>query len=117
MTTIDKDTQKKASDKAAKVLLIIPAATAVLGIVLFIAACLLEGPDSRGTLYSVVAILAIACYLLALMPGVILAVIGTVRAARAKMTGFLVLGIIELIGSVIPAIILFIIIFVTGPGV
>ena len=54
---------------------------------------------------------------LEIIPGGILAFIGMVRAAKARMIGFLVLGIIEVIGAVLSLLIVLFIIFIAGPGV
>lgn len=108
---------KKRSDKLAMVFLIIPLAFFVLSMLCFIGGCILEQPTSRGGLYSLLMICAIALLWLDIIPGAIFAVIGLVRAARAKMTGFFVLGLIEVSGVAVLLLICAYIVFVTGPGV
>ena len=86
---------KKRFDKLAMVFLIIP----------------------RGGLYSLLMVCAIALLWLDIIPGSIFAVIGLVRAARAKMTGFFVLGLIEVSGVVLLLLMCAYIVFVGGQGV
>ena len=105
------------TNKVAMILLLIPLALLILGVILFITGCVLEGPTSRGTAYSIVMIAAIGCFILALFPGVILAIIGTIQAAKAHMTFFLVLGIVEILAAVAILGLLLFIIFVAGRGV
>lgn len=107
----------KRSDKAAKVLLIIPLIFAVLSVLCFIGGCVLEEATSRGIIYTVLMLGAFAFFGLEIIPGGILALIGTVRAAKTRMIGFLVLGIIEVIGAVLSSLIIIIIVFIAGPGV
>ena len=108
---------KKRSDKLARVFLIIPLAFFALSILCFIGGCILEQPTSRGGLYSLLMICAIALLWLDIIPGAIFAVIGLVRAARAKMIGFFVIGLIEVSGVVVLLLISAYIVFVAGPGV
>ena len=108
---------KKRFDKPAMVFLLIPLAFFTLSVLCFIGGCILEQPTSRGGLYSLLMICAIALLWLDIIPGAIFAVIGLVRAARAKMIGFFVLGLIEVSGVVVLLLISAYIVFVAGPGV
>ena len=114
---MNKKTDSTKSDMAAKILLIIPLGSFLSGVALFILSLILESPTSRGTLYSICFIIAIACFILALFPGVILSIIGTVTAAKKKMTKYLTLGVLEIVFAVGGAFILWYLIYVAGPGV
>ncbi len=105
------------SKKATDLLLFIPLIVFFLGIILFIAAVILEKPTSRGTIYSICFILSMICFVMDIMPGIILAVIGTVRASKEKRIGFVILGIAETVGALGGILLICFIIFVAGPGV
>ena len=111
------DIEKKKTDTSTKVLLSIPIAVTVLGVLLFVIGCILEGPTSRGTVYSIVMILSLICFLFNPLPGFILSLIGTIKAARSKSVLFLVLGIVEIVFELLGSLILYLVIFVVGPGV
>ena len=108
---------KKHSDRLAKVFLIIPLIFFAMSVLCFVGGSALEQATSRGIIYTFLILGAFIFFGLDLIPGAIFAVIGMIRAAKAKMTGFLVLGIIEVIGACLSLIAVYIIVFVTGPGV
>ena len=108
---------KKRFDKPAMVFLIIPLIFFSLIVLFFIIGCCLEQPTSRGTIYSLIMLGSFALLGLDLFPGGIFAAIGLFRAARAKMTGFFVLGLIEVTGAVILLFIVAYAVLVAGPGV
>ena len=108
---------KKHFDKPAMVFLILPLAIFALSVLCFIVGCILEQPTSRGTVYSLIMLGSFAMLGLDLFPGTVFAAIGLLRAARAKMTGFFVLGLIEVTGAVMLLFVVAFIIFVAGPGV
>lgn len=107
----------KRSDKLAKVFLILPIVFLVLGQILFIGGCILETPTSRGVIYTFIMLGSFICFGLDIIPGMIFAVIGMIRAAKAKMTGFFVLGIVEVITAVMFVAGVLFVIFVAGQGV
>ena len=108
---------KKRSDKTAKFFLIIPLIFSLLSFICFVCGCFLELPTKRGTIYSLVMFASFIFLGLKMLPGVIFTIIGLIRAAKAKMTGFLILGILELIGFVLSVSLVLFIIFVAGAGV
>ena len=108
---------KKRIDKAAVVFLIIPLIIFVLGVLCFAGGCILEVPTSRGTIYTLLMLGSFFLFGLDIIPGGIFSVIGLFRAVRAKMTGFIVLGIIEVTGACLLLTLVFIIVLVGGPGV
>lgn len=108
---------KKRSDKAAKVFLIIPLVIFVLSVLCFTGGCILEVPTSRGVIYTLLVLGSFILFGLNIVPGAVFSIIGLVRAVRAKMTGFIVLGIIETAGAALSVLAVFIIVFVTGPSV
>ena len=56
-------------------------------------------------------------FIVDLFIGSVLSIMGTVLSIKNKMTGFIILGIIEILGSIGLMFIVLIIIFVTGPSV
>ncbi|MBO4682072.1 MAG: hypothetical protein J5623_09305 [Clostridiales bacterium] len=108
---------KKRFDKPAMVFLIIPLIFFSLSVLFFIVGCCLEQPTSRGTIYSLIMLGSFALLGLDLFPGGIFAAIGLFRAARAKMTGFFVLGLIEVTVAVILLFLVAYAVLVAGPGV
>ncbi|MCR5286937.1 MAG: hypothetical protein K6D93_03200 [Saccharofermentans sp.] len=108
---------KKRFDKLAMVFLLIPLAFFTLSVLCFIGGCILEQPTSRGDVYSLLMFCSIALMWMVLMPGAVFSAIGLFRAAREKMTGFFVLGLIEVTGVVVLLFVIAFIIFVAGPGV
>ena len=104
-------------DKSTKAFLFIPLGTLILGALLFILACFLEKPTSRGTIYTVTVTASLICPVLYVFPGVIFEIIGLIKAAKAKRTGLMMLGIIELLSVVGIILLILRVIFVTGPSV
>ena len=102
---------------AYKPLLIIPVVVFVLGVILFIIGSLLEFPTHRGVVYGICIMLSLLGFAFNVFPGGILAIIGTILAAKAKKTKYLALGIVEILSSLVGAYLIWYVIFVTGPSV
>lgn len=108
---------KKRADKLAVVFLIIPLVLSCLSAVCFAGGCFLEVPTSRGVIYTMLILGAFILFGLRIFPGVIFAIIGTVRAGKAKKIPLLILGIIEVLGSVTGFVVVLLVIFVGGRSV
>ncbi len=108
---------KEKSMRGAKILLLIPLGVFLLGVVFFIVACLLEVPDKRGAIYTFFITSSLLCFIVDLFIVSVLSIMGTVLSIKNKMTGFIILGIFEILGSIGLMFIVFVIIFVTGPSV
>ena len=94
----------------AKVLTLIPIIVFAITVICFVLATILEVPTSRGAIYTILAFVALMNMFIAPLPCLLLSVLGTVFAAKAKKEGapksvlFLVLGIIEISLYVLGAI-------------
>ena len=102
-------------DKSTKVFLFIPLGMLILGALLFILACFLEKPTSRGTIYTVTVTASLICPVLYVFPGVIFEIIGLIKAAKAKRTGLMMLGIIELLLAVAVIAMIYVLVFIIMP--
>ena len=102
-------------DKSTKAFLFIPLGTLILGALLFILACFLEKPTSRGTIYTVTVTASLICPVLYVFPGVIFEIIGLIKAAKAKRTGLMMLGIIELLLAVAVIAMIYVLVFIIMP--
>ena len=100
-------------------LLIIPVALFGIMILCFLIASLLEFPTNRGTVYSSILMLALAIFFLALIPCIIVSIIGIISEKKNKTStnknhnALYVLGIIDLVLSIIIAL-LAVLLFIGG---
>lgn len=106
---------EKRSDKLAKVFLILPVIFFVLGATCF--GVSLAIARLCGIVLTFLMIGSFSSFGLEILPGTVFTVIGMIRAADSKMTGFFILGIIEVIGAVLLVHLIWFIVFVAGPGV
>ncbi len=106
----------------ARKLLLIPVFIILAATVCFGLASILEVPTHRGTVYSILIMIAILSIFLAPLPCLVMSVIGTVFAAKATKEGtaparkYLVLGIIEILAHVL-FVILAVAMFIGGQSV
>lgn len=105
----------KRSDKLAKIFLIIPMILFVLGVTCFGVGWALA--RFRGVVYTFLMIGSFSSFGLEILPGTVFTVIGMIRAADSKMTGFFILGIVEVIVALLLAHLVWYIVFAAGPGV
>ena len=112
----DNSVQKR-TDRAAIVFLVLPLIFFALSVSCFILGCILEQPTSRGTIYSLIMLGSFGLLGLDLMPGGVFAAIGLFRAIRAKKTGLIVLGAIEVAVAVMLLFLVAFAVLVGGPGV
>lgn len=106
---------EKRSDKLAEVFLILPVIFFVLGATCFGIGWALA--RFRRVVFPFLMIWSFIFFGLEILPGSVLSIIGMVRAANAKMTGIFILGIVEVIGALLLAHLVWYIVFVAGPGV
>ena len=91
----------------AKILVLIPAAFFAITVVSFVIASILEKPTGRGSIYTFFISVAIIGIFLMPLPSLLLSVIGTIFAIKAITEGiagsrkYLVIGIIEILASVL----------------
>ncbi len=104
---------KKRSDKLAKVFLIMPPVFFALGLICLFGGMVLERPILR----TIMVLGSFAFFGLDILPGAVFSIVGMIRAAKAKMTGFFILGIIETCVALLFTFIVWFIVFVAGPGV
>ena len=106
----------------AKVLTLIPIIVFLVTAICFVLSLILEVPTSRGVIYSIFAFVAVISMFISPLPCLVLSVLGTVFAAKAKKEGaprsvlFLVLGIIE-ISVYVLGVIFAVLLFIGGQGV
>ena len=106
----------------AKILTLIPVIVFVVTVVCMVIASILEGPTSRGAIYSIFAFIGIMSMFLSPLPCLVMSIIGIVCAARANKEGvvqarkFMVLGIIEIL-PICLGVVLAIAMFIGGQGV
>ena len=106
----------------AKILVLIPIIIVVITVICMILAAILAIPTNKGVLYSLFALAGLLGMILTPLPCLVMAVAGTVFAAKAAKEGivqsriFLVLGIIEILINV-SGVFLAIAMFVAGQGV
>ena len=99
-----------------KLFTLIPIIILALTIICLVLATILEVPTNRGALYSIFAFAGVISLFISPLPCLVISVIGTVFAAKAKARGFLILGIAEILVYIVGAI-LAIIMFTAGQGV
>ena len=92
---------KKRFDKLAMVFLIIPLVFFVQSMLCFMVGCILEQPTSRGGLYSLLMVCAIALLWLDIIPGSIIAVIGLCFGQVIEENIFAEIGKWILMGGVV----------------
>ncbi|MBO4267512.1 MAG: hypothetical protein J5910_10040 [Lachnospiraceae bacterium] len=106
----------------AKILTLIPVIILAVTVICIVLASMLEGVANRGTVYTIFAFAGLMSIFFSPLPCLLLSVIGTIFAAKAKKegitgsTGFLILGIIEILVYVAGAL-LAVGIFIAGQGV
>ena len=111
------------SNKSIKVLLAIPAVVFAVGVCCLLLATLLERPTARGLLYDIPMVIFLICLFLGPLPCLVISVVGTIKALRARRDGtlqpawLLALGIVEVLGSLFLLWAVVVAIFVTGPSV
>ena len=110
-------------NRAAKVLTAIPLIVFVAAVLCFIAACFLERPTNRGTVYSFLMSVSLICMFLLPVPCLILSVTGTILTHLGRKgpvpapIGIFILGLTEIIFSLFCIVVDLIAIFYIGPGV
>lgn len=95
--------------KSCMTLVLIPVIIAIIGVVAFLLATLLEGPTSRGTLYTLLMLLVILMPYLAPIPCICLSVIGiahsrVLRRYNISTTSINVVGVLGIIIEVFAAV-------------
>lgn len=108
--------------KTAKTLVLIPIIILTVAIICFIIAGIIEQPTNRGLLYSLLMIISIFLALLGPLPSIILSVIGSIHAYRAKIENpkwliLFLIGIFNILVFVVIAAACILMIFVGGAGV
>ena len=113
---------KNSNYSNAKVLTLIPGIILAVTVICMLLADILEVPTSRGAIYSFFVFVGLMSIFLSPLPCLVMSIIGTVFATRAKKEGtaaaqkFFILGIIEILVYVVGAI-LAIIMFIVGQSV
>ena len=113
---------KKSSYSYAKLLTLIPVIVLAVTVRCMVLAAILAAPTNNGTLYSIFAFTGLMSMFILPFPCLIISVIGTVFGAKAVKEGtsgaiiLLILGIIEILVSVIGAL-LAIAMIIAGQGV
>ena len=106
----------------AKILTLIPIIVFVITVVCLLLAATLEDPSYRSSLYSLFALAGLLSMFFSPLPCLVMAVAGTVFAAKAVKEGivqsrkFLITGIIEILVYA-AAVVLVIVMFIAGQGV
>ena len=106
----------------AKVLTLIPVIIFVVIAISLVLSTILEGPTARGEVYTVFAFIGVVGLFLAPLPCLIVSVLGTMFAAKAKKEGvgsaviFLILGVIEILVYVV-GVIIAVMMFIGGMSV
>ncbi len=106
----------------AKVLTLIPIFVLVVTVICFALAVMLEGATNRGTLYTIFALAGLISMFISPLPCLVVSIIGTIFAAKAKKEGaaaalkFLILGILEILAYIL-SVILAVVMFIVGMGV
>ena len=106
----------------ARVLTLIPIIVFAVTAICFVLSLMLEVPTNRGVIYSILAFAAVISMFVSPLPCLILSVLGTTFAAKARKEGapgsllFLVLGIIE-ISVYVLGVIIAVLLFIGGQGV
>ena len=88
-----------------------------MGVISLIVASILEMPTHRGVVYGFFAMMFLLMFFFSVFPGIIMSIIGTILAAKAKRKGFTVMGIIEILLGIGGIYLIWYMIFVTGPSV
>ena len=113
---------KNGNHTKAKVLTLIPVIVLVVTVICLVLATILEGPTGRGFAYTIFAFIGIINLFFAPLPCLVVAIIGTLFAAKAVKEGmektrkFFLLGIFEIVVNVI-GVLLAMLMFVAGQGV
>lgn len=106
----------------AKKMVLIPIMIILLAVVCFILASILEQPTNRGTLYSILALIAILIIFMSPIPCLVMSVIGTILAIKAVKEGtaqarkYIVIGMIEILAHIV-FVVLGIAMFIGGQSV
>jgi hypothetical protein len=114
--------KKESYYSKARILTMIPVIVMAVTVICLALATILEGPTDRGTLYSIFAFVGIVIIFLSPLPCLVISVIGTVFASKAKKEGmeearkYYILGIIETLVYIMGATIA-IMMFIGGQGV
>ena len=117
-----KNSMKNSSYLKAKVLTLIPIIVLAVIVLCMVLAAILEVPTSRGALYTILALAGLMGVFIAPLPCLVMAILGTMFAAKAGKEGvsgarlFFVMGIIEIIVCAAGAF-LSILMFLAGLGV
>ncbi len=106
----------------AKTLTLIPIVVLGVTVICAVLAAMLESPTSRGALYSAFAFTGLIGAFLSPLPCLVISVVGTAFAAKAKKEDateagkFFILGIVEILAGAAGTI-LAIVMFIAGQGV
>ncbi len=101
---------KSSSCSKAKTLTLIPVVVLAVTVICAVLAAALKVPTSKGALYTVFALTGLISAVISPFPCLVLSVVGTAFAAKAKKEGttaaqkFFILGIIEILVCVVGAI-------------
>ena len=113
---------KSSNYSKAKTLTLIPVIVLAVIVVCVALAAILRDPTDKGTLYTVFAFAGLIGGFLSPFPCLVISVLGTVFAAKAKKEGttearkFFILGLIEILAGVVGTF-LAIIMYIAGQGV
>ena len=113
---------KNGNYSKAKVMTLIPVIVFLVTVICFVIASILEVPTSRGAVYSVLILISIISIFLAPLLCLVISIIGTVFASKAKKEGrseakkFFILGLIEILFSILGAL-LAVLMFIGGQSV
>ena len=108
--------------KRAKTLTLIPIIILVLTLICLLLSSVLAVPTGKGLIYTIFMIAGLVSIFLMPLPCLVMSIVGTIFASKAIKEGvretrkFLVLGIIEIVFSVI-ALFLAVVMFIVGQGV
>lgn len=106
----------------AKRMVLIPIIIVLVAVVCLVLASILEQPTNRGTLYSILALIAILIIFMSPIPCLVMSVIGTILAIKAVKEGtaqarkYIVIGMIEILAHIV-FVILGIAMFIGGQSV
>jgi hypothetical protein len=101
---------KNSNYSKAKILTILPIFIMVFVVISLVLAAVLEEPNSRGALYTIFALVGLIGLVVTPLPCLVMTILGVVNASKAKKEGvkgagvFLILGIIEIIFSILVGI-------------
>ena len=113
---------KNSNYSKAKTLTLIPIIILVVTVICFVLAAILEGPTGKGGLYTIFALAGLASIFCSPLPCLVMSIIGTIFASKAKKEGiaearkYFILGIVEILVSVLGTF-LAIIMFIAGQSV